>query len=269
MPSQSFPVTGPLQASVRIAVGEVTITTDDGGQAHASIEAADLADHAAVALAETATITLDDGRLRVEVPDRVVWRRAPSALNVRLTLPTGSSIGAAAGVLTLRATGRLEDVSLKAGVAVVEVEHAAELSVRGGQATVDIGTCTRAEFKSGRGDLRIGAADQVHVKTGQGRVEIGTSSGDVAVKGAMLSLDVAAASSGQISFEAAMGNAHVGVVSGTTVELDLSSATGDARSDLPLTSGGGSTGADLAVRLKTTSGDVVVTRAEAPVSAAS
>ena len=270
MPSESFPVTGPVQATVRIAVGEVTVTTDESGQVQASIEATDAGDRAAVALAESASIRCSGSELVVEVPQHrgLIWHGGTASLHVRLTVPAGSSLGVAAGVLTLTATGRLDDVNLKAGVATVDVEHAAELNVRGGQATVDLGSCTRVAYKCGRGDLRVGAAEEVYVKAGQGRVEIGSCSGDVVVKGAMVSLDVAAATSGRISFDAAMGNAQVGVVEGTTVELDLTSATGDARSELAPTDGPGG-GAALSVRLKTTSGDVLVTRAKEPASAAS
>ena len=101
------------------------------------------------------------------------------------------------------------------------------------------------------------------IKTGQGRVDLGPSDGDVFVKGAMVSLDVAEARGGDIAFEAAMGSATIGVVQGTRVELDLSSATGDARSELAM-DGEGDLPAALRVRLRTTSGDVVVRPAAVP-----
>jgi hypothetical protein len=270
MPSETFPVTGPIQSSVHFALGEVTVTTDDSGQATASVEPSDPDDRAATSLAESARISLDGGELRVVLPDRVLWRTAPAALHVRLTVPAGSSVGVAAGVLTLDATGRLDDISLKAGVGTINVEHAATLSVRGGTATVDVGSATSVAVKCGRAELRVGAAEDVYVKTGQGQVEIGSCSGEVTVKGAMVNLDVAAASRGQIRFDAAMGNAQVGVVEGTTVELDLSSATGDARSELAPTGEPAGREAALRVKLRATSGDVVVCRSNvAQASAAS
>lgn len=267
MPSESFTSQTPVEAAVRFAVGRLTVAAEQTHQLTASVEPAEPGDQAAQALADSASIRFEDDTLTIEVPERGGWlRRSPASLDIRLTLPVGSSVSATTGVLTLASTGQLDQVAVKAGVGTIDIEHAAGVSVKGGDATVTIGSAPDVAVKCGRADLRVAAAHDVFVKTGQGQVEIGTSSGDVAVKGAMVSLEVAAASSGEIAFEAAMGSARVGVVEGTTVELDLSSATGAARSDLPTTDSGGE--AALQVRLRTTSGEVLVERAKVPASAA-
>ena len=270
MPAESFAVSGPIRTSLHLAVGDVTVTTDESGHASATVDPAEPGDRAATALAESATITFEGGELRVVVPDRVLWRSSPATLKVHLTVPTGSSLSAAAGVLTLTSSDRLGAVALKTGVATVDLDHADSLSLRGGTADVDLASAGDVSAKCGRADLRLGAVADVFVKVGQGTVEIGSCTGEVVVKGAMVGLDVAAASSGQIRFDAAMGSGTVGVAEGTTVQLDLSSATGDARSELSAPAGGRVDGADLSVRMRTTSGDVVVRRAVAePSSAAS
>ena len=51
------------------------------------------------------------------------------------------------------------------------------------------------------------------------------------------------------------------VVEGTTVQLDLQSALGDVRCDLPMEDGAPGGGSDLKVRLVTGLGDLVVARA--------
>lgn len=265
MPSQSYSASAPVQASVRLAVGQVSVTTDESGQLSAVVDPSDPGDRAAIELAETATIAFEGGQLRVEVPERGLWRRGPASLHVRLTLPAGSSVTCAAGVVTFTSEGRLDDVSIKTGVGTVTVPEAAgAISIRCGDGTVDIGSAGSVALKCGRGDLRIGRAGDVQVKAGQGTVDIGASRGAVFVKGAMVTLEVHEASGGEITFETAMGNAHVGVVAGTTVELDLSSATGDARSELAVATGLAGDTADLSIRLRTTSGDVLVTGARTP-----
>lgn len=267
MPSKSYPSAAPVEADVRFAVGRLTVVAEETDHVTADVEPAEPGDHAAQALADSASIRFQDDTLTIEVPQRGGWlRRSPAPLHIRLTLPVGSSLSATTGVLTLGSTGPLDQVAVKAGVGTIDVEHADGVSIKVGDATVTIGSAADVAFKCGRGDLRVGTARDVFVKTGQGQVHIGSSSGDVAVKGAMVGLEVAAASGGEITFEAAMGSARVGVVEGTTVELDLSSATGDARSDLAMIEGDGE--AALQVRLRTTSGDVVVERAKEPASAA-
>jgi hypothetical protein len=266
MPAQTYDVTEPIQASIRFAIGQVTVTTDDSGRTSASVEPSEPGDRMAQELADRTRISLDGDELLVEVPGRGVWR-GPGSVHIRLTVPSGSSVTVAAGVLTFTSTGRLDEVSIKAGVGTVTVEEATgDVSVRGGSATVDVGSAATVAFKCGRGDLRVDSAQDVYVKTGQGQVDVQASSGKVFVKGAMVSLDVHRASAGEITFEAAMGTARVGAVEGTTVELDLSSATGDARCELAM-DGEAPAGAALKVSLRTTSGDVVVTRAAATASA--
>jgi hypothetical protein len=51
------------------------------------------------------------------------------------------------------------------------------------------------------------------------------------------------------------------VLEGTSVQLDLQSALGDVRCDLPMEDGAPAGGSDLKVRLVTGIGDVVVARA--------
>lgn len=268
MPSNSYTSHTPVEARFRFAVGTLTVVAEQTDQVTASVEPAEAGDQTAQALADSASISFEDDTLTIEVPERGGWvRRSPASLDIRLTLPVGSSVSATTGVLTLSSTGQLDQVAVKAGVGTIDVEQATGVSVKGGDATVTIGSAADVAVKCGRGDVRVATAHDVFVKAGQGQVHLGSSSGDVAVKGAMVSLEIAAARSGEVTFQAAMGSARVGVAEGTTVELDLSSATGDARSELAVAEGSGE--AALHVRLRTTSGDVVVERAKAPASAAS
>lgn len=261
MPSKSFAVTEAVDATIRVAVGEVEISTSTDGQVHVAVASSVEGDREAESLAEQASITLDHDKLVVELPRRVIWHGGASSVLVTLTVPEGSSVTGAAGVLTIRGTGQLGDVSVKAGIATVEVEHADAIRVKGGNGTVQARSSSEVSFSCGRGDVLLGHADDVFVKTAQGRVEIAESNGDVRVKGAMVDLDIASAESGDVAFDAAMGSARVGVAEGATVEFDLSSATGDARSDLTEVDRPSGEGPRLKVQLRTKTGDVLLHRA--------
>jgi hypothetical protein len=81
-------------------------------------------------------------------------------------------------------------------------------------------------------------------------------------------LDLREAGPGELDFNTGSGSATVGVLAGTTVQLDLMSASGDVRCDLPLESSAPAGGAGLRIRLRTGSGDLLVRPSTSPVHAA-
>jgi DUF4097 and DUF4098 domain-containing protein YvlB len=106
--------------------------------------------------------------------------------------------------------------------------------------------------------LRADHVGDVAFKTGHGSADLGTTEGDVLVKGGMVTLTVRDARSGEVVFDTGAGSASIAVASGTTVQMDLSSGSGDVRCDLPMESGAPAGGADLRVHLRTGSGDLRV-----------
>lgn len=130
--------------------------------------------------------------------------------------------------------------------------------MKAGQTVIRVGTADSIAVSTGQGSLRTDRSGDVAFKAGQGSAFLGRTDGSVAVKGGMVQLDIREAGDGDIAFNTAAGSATVGIALGTTVELDLMSASGDVRCDLPLESSAPSGGAGLRLRLRTGSGDLRV-----------
>jgi hypothetical protein len=70
---------------------------------------------------------------------------------------------------------------------------------------------------------------------------------------------------GETSLRSVSGDMTVGVAPGATLWMDVSSVSGDTRSDLdPMDAAAGGGGVDLRIRARSTSGDIRLMRAEAP-----
>ena len=258
----TFTTEGPLEARLRFHGGTVDVDATGHGPAGATVEALDPGDGRSVEAARAARIDCVGNRLTVDVPGKGKWR---GGIQVRITLslPALSKLTSESGEVQLHSTGELRDLVVRTGSGRV---HATEVrdgvDVRAGEATVVVGgSPRRVAFTTGNGQLTAEAAGDVLFKTGHGRATLGSTTGDVLVKGGNVQLDLAAARTGQVLFQAGAGSARVGVVEGTSVQLDLKSGLGDVRCDLTMEDAGPAGGSDLTVKLVTGMGDVVVARA--------
>lgn len=256
MPEQ-FSAHGPIEAHVRIGSGEVLVETAPDGSATAEVRPLDPTHEPSVRLAASADIRFDGRRLAVTTPEHGrVFRRAEVV--VTLGLPPSSALTLKAGTVTLRCQGGLEGLDAKVGTGELHLDTVERLVVKGGQVEVDVDSAGSVAVATGQGGLRARQVRDASVKTGHGQVELGRTDGAVAVKGGAVHLSIRAAAGGEVSYDSAAGSARVGVPAGTTVQLDLSSAVGDVRCDLPVESAAPPDGAALRLRLRTAAGDVLV-----------
>ncbi|MCU1593944.1 MAG: hypothetical protein JWO12_1336 [Frankiales bacterium] len=250
-----FNTDGPLAARVRFHSGELFVEATGTDTARATVEAMDPSDHGSVEIARSARIELNGRHLVVDVPGK--WRRS-SHVRVTLLLPSRSSLESQSGDVVLKTTGELADLKVRTGSCDVQAPTVGTVDIKAGDAEVLIGRASTIAVTSGRANLRAGSAVDVSLKAGHGSADLKATSGQVVVRGGGVALTLHEASGGEVHFEAGMGSAHVGVREGTTVQLDLTSSLGDVRCDLPMEAGAPQGGAALKVKLKTGSGDVVV-----------
>jgi DUF4097 and DUF4098 domain-containing protein YvlB len=255
---QDFKVEGPLEVDVRLGSGRIDARPSDPGTAWASVEAVDPTHEPSVRLAGQASIALDGERLRVHVPDSGrIFRRAEIA--VTLGLPARSGLAVKAGAADITVVGGVEALAVKLGAGDVDVDEArSALAVKAGQTDVRVGVAGDVAVTTGQGSLKAERVNNASFKTGQGSVQLGRSDGAVAVKGGQVDLDIRETGPGEVAFITGSGNATIGVATGTTVELDLLSGSGDVRCDLPLESSAPAGGAGLRLKLRTGSGDLRV-----------
>lgn len=238
---KDFAIDRPVEADVKLGLGRVDTQRAEPGTAWAQVEAVDPSHEASVRLAAQATITLDGHRLRVHLPESGrLFRRAEIA--VALGLPAASSLAVKGGAVDVTVLGGVDAAAVKLGA---------------GDITIDEAT-TALDVKAGQTDVRVGTVGDVNVTTGQGSVRLGSTDGAVAVKGGSVDLDIAEARAGTVVFTTGSGSASVAVAAGTTVEMDLVSASGDVRCELPMESSAPPAGAGLRLRARTGSGDLRV-----------
>lgn len=255
--AQEFRTQGAVEATVKLGSGELVVEPSEVGSASAQVTAIDPHHEPSVRLAASAQIAFDGEHLVVSVPEQGrLFRRGE--VRVSLALPPSSGVALKGGAVDVTVDGHLVGLEAKIGTGTMRLDHVDGLAVKAGQVDVELASAGAVAVATGQGILRAGHVGDLAFKTGSGRVELGHTDGSVTVKGGSVGLEVRAAGGGAIAFTTGSGDAHVSVVPGTTVELDLLSGSGDVRCDLPMESAAPAGGAGLRLKLRTGSGDLLV-----------
>jgi len=204
-------------------------------------------------------------RLTVRTPRDVPLRTVP--LIIQVSAPQGSSINARSGSADVAVTGAAAALDVATGSGQVRAQRctgAAE--VRTGSGDVRLGTVLGLlRVRTGSGEVDVTSVEGTQgsgtVHTGSGAVRLGTVAHDVSARTGSGDLTVVDASAGGLDLTSGSGQLRVGIHPGVLAELDVSSGSGRARSDLPV--GGPPAEGDvvLRVRARTGSGDALVTAA--------
>lgn len=203
-----------------------------------------------------------DRRLTVRSSQDLALRTVP--LSVTVTAPARSRLTARTGSGDVTVHGRAGAAAVRTGSGAVRVEQVdGEADVTTGSGELDLGPVAgRARLRTGSGDVRLAAAaGPTEIKAGSGDVHIGEVVADLGVRTGSGSVAVADARDGGLDLTTGSGDIRIGVHPGTAAELDLSSGTGRARSDLEVGADAPAAGGSLRVRGRTGTGDVLVTRA--------
>jgi Toastrack DUF4097 len=209
-------------------------------------------------------IDLTGGRLVVKTPKTLPLRAVPIAVTVRA--PAGSHVSTHSGSANVTITGGAGRLDLHSGSGEISADRAEGVaSVHTGSGAVRLGPMLAGlRARTGTGDVEVtslGGATSLF--TGSGDVWLGAVAGDVMARTGSGDLTVADATAGQIELQTGSGSIRVGVHAGSAAEVDLSSATGAARSELPLTDTRPEGAPKLRIRGRTASGSAVVSAAAA------
>ncbi|MCT2585178.1 DUF4097 family beta strand repeat-containing protein [Actinophytocola gossypii] len=202
------------------------------------------------------------GRLVVRTPKDMHLRNVAIAVSVQA--PVGSHVAARSGsgdVMVSGAAGRLE---LTTGSGRVNADQAtAAAKVDTGSGVVRLGPMAAGvRAKTGSGDVEISAVGGAStVITGSGDVWLGAVTSDVLARTGSGNLTIANASAGQLELHTGSGELRIGVREGSRAEIDLSSGSGEAHSDLDLTTTPPESAPALRLRGRTGSGSALVTKA--------
>ncbi len=205
-------------------------------------------------------------RLTVRTPRDVPLRSVP--LIIQVSAPPGSSITARSGSADVTVTGVAAEVDAVTGSGQIRAQRCTGAAdVRTGSGDVRLGSVLgRLRARTGSGEVDVisveGSDGGSTVQTGSGDVRLGAVKHDVSARTGSGDLTVVDACAGGLELTTGSGRLRVGIHPGVLAELDVSSGSGRARSDLPV--GGPPAEGDVAalrVRARTGSGDALVTAA--------
>ena len=207
-------------------------------------------------------VELTGNRLAVRTPSTAPLRAVPLA--VVITAPQDSQLTVRTGSGAVEVRGRSGRVQIQAGSGEVSVESVTGQAVaRTGSGPLRLGEVRGGvQARSGSGDVEIAAVDgPSSVVTGSGSVWLGQLRGDALVRSGSGDLSITDAVSGQAELITGSGELRVSLRAGTTAEVDLTSSTGTASSDLPVSEQPPEDEPGLRVYGRTGSGDALVTSA--------
>ncbi|HJT03013.1 MAG TPA: DUF4097 family beta strand repeat-containing protein [Pseudonocardiaceae bacterium] len=225
--------------------------------------AAPLGELAADAVRQT-LIDFTGRRLTVRSPREFPLRTVP--LIIQVTAPAGSSISARGGSADLAVTGVAAQLDVATGSGEIRAQQCTGAAdVRTGSGDVRMGTVLgRLRVRTGSGLVDVTSVEGAGagtVRTGSGDVRLGAVKHDMSARTGSGDLTVVDACAGGLELTTGSGQLRIGIHQGVLAELDVSSGSGQARSDLPVSGPPAEGNVALRVRARTGSGDALVTAA--------
>lgn len=284
----TFPASGPIQASIAIHAGDVTITASRRDDVVVDVLPRDPSDKADARAAETARVELANGKLLVKTTRQGVgWSRA-GVVRVAIALPEGSSLDGHTSVGDLRTEGALGACNLKSGAGAIQLGTTGTLKVVSGAGDIGVEHATGAILAvTGSGALTIGAGDgDIIIKNGNGATTIGSAAGtvklsaangdvtidhaeqSVSAKTANGAIRLGSVAAGAVDVKTAFGTIEIGIAHGTAAKLDVKTTFGLLRQELDPTSTPPSSLKTATVKARTSHGDITIRRAPEPERAA-
>ena len=273
MTEHHFETPQPVRLFAEIGKGSVKVVATETTSTHVEITGRD---------ADLVDVQQNGQQISVVGPrQRGGFFGTDPGLEVVITLPTGSELAVKTGSADIIVTGTVATSRLKSGSGDVELDAAdgpllvetgsgdirveeahAELRAKSGSGDVLVVDATAALVVStGSGDVQLWTTrGPAVVKTGSGDVKVGDAADDVSLTTGSGDLVVGTARRGRLTAKGASGDVRVGVPVGVPVWTDISTVSGEIRSNLE-GAGRPEDGADhLEVRAKVVSGDIVLTQ---------
>jgi putative adhesin len=259
MEPRSFTTPDGLQVEIRVGSGLIEIEPADTTETILSIEGERDGDQFRIEFGER-----PEGGHRLVVEEQ---KRKGFVLNfsrdvrIHVRCPVATSVDASSGSADLQVRGRVEAIAFRSGSGDLQfVESDGNVVVKSGSGDVQ-GGHVRGDLvvNTASGDVQVRRVERELVaRTASGDVQVGSGGSSVQVATASGDVTIDAISHGEATLRSVSGDVQVGVERGTKVWLDLSSVSGDTRSDLDMSDGPGEGEAALELRASTVSGDVHV-----------
>jgi len=280
----SFPSTGPIAASIDVQWGDIHVATGDASTTVVDVAPTDPASEKDCRAAEATTVTCADGRLHVVGPrNRTgIINKKFGSVQVSIVLAPGSELDASSGLGVISVQGALGGCQVKTAAGDIRVEDATSAHLKtgmgvvvardiAGEAYCSTGTGAvridriggRAEVKNSNGDTQIGeSGGPLRVKSANGSIVVDRARDGVVATTANGDLRVGSAEGGSVQLKTSMGRIEVGIPTGTSALLDLSTSFGTVRNELDAAAGPAAGERTVEVHAQTSAGDIDIVRVE-------
>jgi hypothetical protein len=281
----TFDTPEPISVDVEIrGFGDLRIVAADRADTQVEVRPTDSTKKPDVNGAAQTRVEYQSGRLTIRGP-RASWQYLPlgggrECIDVRIELPSGSSLEAEVGVGAMRCSGRLGECRVKLGAGDIRVDRAGpvrlgtgigDITVGGaaGEATVSTGTGTiridsiagPAEIRNSNGDTWIGeVSGDLLTRASNGRISVDRADASVTAKTANGDVRLGEVASGSVVADSACGKLELGVRAGVAAWLDLDARHGRVRNELDAAQTPAPGEEKVEIRAHTGYGDITVRR---------
>jgi DUF4097 and DUF4098 domain-containing protein YvlB len=265
MASWEFPGSDPIDVHIDLPSGSIAIAAEPTEATKVSLVPSRPGRDSDELIAQV-TVEFSDGQLEITGPRNLGLLRHRSGLDLTVKVPTSSRCTvrtASSDVACVGELGSLDAHTASGDVTAAVVHGPVQLAVASGDVWLEEGS-QGVTVHSASGDVRVlRASGDVSIDTASGDIQIGTADGAVTVRAASGDVRIDSFGHGVADVNTVSGDVTVGVAAGIGVYLDLSSFTGDIRSDLDRSDDDDDDDgdADVTVKCKTVSGDVRIKKA--------
>ena len=241
MIQERFTTPEPVRLEIKVPAGDVEVATTDAGESTVTVEGSQK-------LLDATTVELAGGRLLIESRRKSVLDRGHRSLRVWVHVPRRSSV---------EIVGASVDATLDGTFAGLETKSASGSLRVAGEIAGDV------TVKNVSGDVRLPrVGGDLQVRTVSGDILADSVDGSVSAKSVSGDVRVGLLREGTANVTSVSGDVEIGVASGTNVDVDATSASGDLSSEVPLSGvRSAEPGPTLVLRGKTVSGAVRLIRA--------
>jgi DUF4097 and DUF4098 domain-containing protein YvlB len=263
-----FPAAGPILATVRISTGTLRVIAERRDTVDVEVQPGAGGEAARNAAAET-LVEMAGDQLTVETPQArgfVIRRNAP--VNITVRVPTDSRLMLRSASADIVCDGRFGDADISTASGDLMIDHVAgDLQRHAASGDMRFNRIDgRLASDAASGDMRgrsIGG--DLAAKTASGDIQVEAVAGGVRVTTASGDISFGSLATGTTRIQSASGDVVLGIAEGTPLWLDLSTVSGDTRTDLPVSSEPpAGTAATLSLYVRTVSGDITLRRAVTP-----
>lgn len=269
-PVRRFPLAGPINLSARLGHGSLTVrTADDLTEAVVEL----LPGSGSTDLVERMTVEMSGPTLVVHAPRQggladllAPWRPNWSGgVTATVTVPTGTALKISTFTGSVTVQGRCGGADVATGSGEIRMDEVdGDLLLRYGSAQSSVQRVSGSvTVRSGSGDAHFGEVlGDLASGCGSGLLEADEVRGSVRCRSGSGGAKIGAVF-GDVDLASGSGAMTIGLPAGVTARLEVNTASGRVRSDLPIEDRPATRKGEITVRARTGSGDIRLFRAAA------